>query len=380
MKENVLVIYGGCSSEHDVSIVTAVSFLKRNKDENYNFIPCYVSRTGEWFCGDELLNFSFYRKFNSRKLSRVVMMWNDKNLYKLTRGKIKKFLAVDFVANCCHGGDGENGNLGALFVSAGVPLTNGSSCGMGIAMNKKLFKYYSLARDIPTIDFFCVEKSDWLVNRIDILRQLTNFDFPVVVKPCSQGSSVGVAFAENYEQFEKAIRFAFLYDTQVVVERAIKNKREFNCCVMRTRSGVVASEIDEPITDKVVVSFEDKYLEGRSSGKSLKGASVVGAMNLNMENAKRKFPAELPKELKKKIQKYSTELFLGLEMNGVVRVDFIFDKDDKKLYVGEVNSIPGSLGYYFFSENDFVSNLIEGAKQYWKEQNIQLPEGYKIFN
>ena len=381
MKKNVLVVFGGYSSEHDVSIVTAVSFLKRNCRSGYNLIPVYIDRGGDWFVGDELTKFSFYRNFDIKKLTRVSLVFGERAVFKIVRGKTKKLFDVDFAVNCCHGGVGENGNLTALFESCGIPNSNGSVCGMGIAMNKKFFKYFCLAKDLPTIDFFCVDSEDWNVHRIDILRQVTNFDFPVVVKPCSQGSSVGVSFAENFEQFEQGMSLALKYDNQVVVERAIKNKREFNCCVLRGRDGVIVSEIDEPISEKVVVTFEDKYLHGRSSGKALKGVGALGAdSSLNMENAKRKFPAEVDRELRKRIQEYSLELYLGLEMNGVVRIDYIFDTEKQKLYVGEVNAIPGSLGYYFFKEKDFSNNLIEGSESFWKASKVELPDGYKIFS
>lgn len=365
MSKKMLIIYGGKSTEHDVSIITALQMYKKYQVSDYEKVLVYITKNGEWLIGDGLSEFKFYKDFDGKKLKTVSLKIGDKNLYLVKKNKFKPLFKVDFILNCCHGGDGENGNLVSLFEMCGIPSSTGDGKSLQVLMDKYLTKLALVANDIPTIDFFVVEKSDWILNRDKIKAQLEQFGLPVVVKPCAQGSSVGVCMVSSVGEFDKAVNLGFDFGVRVIVEKAIVEKREFNCAVMRKNGKIITSKIEEPIAKNTIISFSDKYLVG-GVGKGAKCGAKQQNISLGMESGERKFPADISKKLEKKIMNISSCFYSLLNANGVVRVDFIYDCAKEKIYLGEANAIPGSLGYYFFQDSKFLEDIIYESCIYWR--------------
>ena len=380
MNKNVAIIYGGESTEHDVSVITAMQIFKRYKTDKYNLFLLYITRDGKWLIGKQLENFKIYKNKTFNKCTQVTMKIGDSNLYKVCRcGKLKKLLYLDFVINCCHGGSGENGDITSFFRMSKIPISTGVSSAMAVCMDKYLTKCFLQANKIPYIKYFAIEELDWLQQRSSYLQKAQLFGYPLVVKPSEQGSSVGVVLATDEKSFIKAVDLGFNFGERVIVEQAIINKREFNCCLIRTREGIVASKIEEPKSEKIVIDFSAKYLSG---GASKKGGTKLSAVSLaGMQSSEREFPAKISKELENKIVKYSKQLYKSLNLCGVVRIDYIYDTDTKKLYLGEANTIPGSLGYYFFDTESYLENIISGSEKFWQEiyDKISQTPNAKIF-
>ncbi len=383
MDKNILIIFGGNSTEHDVSIITALQIYKKYKLDNVSVSLCYIDRENNWFIGDLLSSFGFYRKPDFSKVKKVKILTGSNWLYLEKRnGRLKKIFQVDFVVNCCHGDIGESGDITSILEMCKIPTSTGDSASLKMAMDKYFTKLISLAQDIPTVDFFVFTKSEWIIHRNKINEQVGQFGFPVVIKPARQGSSVGVSLAGNLQEFEKCVNLAFEFDDRIVVERAIINKREFNCCLIKKDGRVLASSIEEPLTSSVIISFSDKYMGGGNSKGLKTGLKISGLTGSLMEGAERKIPADISVRLKNEIIRHSKTIYNTLDMCGVVRVDFIYDTDSGKLYLGEVNSIPGSLGFYFWGELNVLEIIYQSGKKYWEEKFARLkstPQA-KIFN
>ena len=130
-------------------------------------------------------------------------------------------MQVDFVINCCHGGYGENGGLSAVFENAGIPCSCGDSYAMAVSMDKCFSKHICKAVRIPVVKYFEMSKNDFLLNKDFYLQKPLRLKYPLVVKPARQGSSIGVCLVKNEGELLNAVRFAFLYDDKIIVEKAV---------------------------------------------------------------------------------------------------------------------------------------------------------------
>ena len=376
--KKVLIVYGGESAEHDISIITALTIFKKYALANVKIELVYCDKKGKFFVGEKLDVFSTYNKFDCTKFTEVAFLSKEQSLFIKKKNKYKKYCEIDFVINCFHGGAGEDGKFVAMLEDYKIPSSASSYKALAVAMDKYYTKLFALSLDVPVIDFFTFSISDWENSKDRVLQQVLQFDFPVVIKPVSQGSSIGVSLAKNIDEFILCVNLALKYDESVLVERAIIKKREFNCCVLKTSEGKLLARVDEPISDKVIISFNDKYLGGQNSGSKtkLKGAySSVG-----MQTQERETKDKLTAKQRAMLIKHSRLLYDSLDMNGVVRFDYIMDTTCERFYLGEINAIPGSLGYYFFEDLNIVKIMYDAGKIYYNKRfSLNFSEAPTIF-
>lgn len=377
-KKTFVIGYGGKSLEHDISIITAVQIYKRYKGKGYDLKLLYQAKDGKMYIGDDLDNFEAYKNFNEKKFTEVKFVYGDNSVYKAKGKKLIKIFCVDFFINCFHGGEGENGTISALMDAAGILTSASNHVALGISMDKHLTKLACIALDILVVDFFVVSKKEWKESKDKILQAAIQFDFPVVIKPVSGGSSVGITLASTLEDFVKGVEFAFGFDSVIIVERAVINKREFNCCVFKKASGEMCVKLDEPKCDGVILSFSDKYLGGAASAKSLKGG-VSAVMGVGMQSQQREEALVIKGKVKAKIINASKLLYTTLGMNGVVRFDFMLDEESGRVYLGEINAVPGSLGYYFFEDINLVEELYNASVEDSHNKKVETLSPPKIF-
>lgn len=349
----IAIVFGGKSVEHDVSVVTAKQVHNMCR-QNKNCKLIYVDK-------DNKLNLYTNDKFElddfkgDTKFFKPIMISDGHIFIKKICG-YKKYCKLDCAIMCTHGGDGENGKLCAMLDCLGVPVSAGSPVALGIAMDKWLTKMFLKANNMPYVKGFCISKFDTIE---DIDRQINkSFGYPVIVKATSGGSSIGIKTAQNFEQLKTALDIAFEFDNSAVVEQELQNFTEYNCAVLGDKNKIELSQIDEPIKRDEIFSFADKYLSGDTKQKR------------SMKTSKRKYP-KLEPWLENKIHTISEQIFSLLGFIGVIRIDFMFSRKDKKLYVNEINAIPGSLANYFFANNKiqqelFVDRLIEISKRNYK--------------
>ena len=191
--------------------------------------------------------------------------------------------------------------------------------------------------DVPVLDARVFTLSDYAEIDEMITKIESSIGYPVIVKPVNLGSSVGISVAKDHVELTRSIDDAYRYATKVLVEHAISNLREINCAVLGDENEAIASECEEPLHTKDILSYEDKYVS------NAKGSGAKG-----MASVSRKIPAELTPEKRQEVRDLAVRAFQALGCNGVSRIDFMIDEDNGKLYFNEINTIPGSLAFYLW--------------------------------
>ncbi len=343
--KNILVVFGGKSFEHDISIITTLLLVNRSEGSKYNFLPLYISRQNEWFfvdkkhlCGDNFKNFD-------GKNGKFKRAFFGENKTIVVRGKITKTTYhFDAVLNCCHGGIGENGSLTGLFSCLNVPISSFGLTGMAVSMDKLVSKYAFKGMKLPVIDFTSFTKDEAERNIEVVINRAEKLGYPLILKPCNLGSSIGISIAKNKEELIEAINVAIKFDKTILVEKALLNFEEYNVACMKYQKATLVSDVDKPIKHDEILSFKDKYIG--SGEKTQKSRKMKGGAYLE----KKEFE-KIDKKLEGKLKSLAKTVYEKLGLGGVARVDFIVFCG--KIFLNEVNTVPGSLGYYFFCPSVF---------------------------
>lgn len=358
--KNILVLFGGETTEHDISILTAIQVCDSFDVLKYNVVPVYINKNGEWFLVSDVGSVARFLKSEFNIKNRCVL--NYDGVLSVGKGLRSKKITIDYAFICMHGINGEDGTMAGLLDLYHIPTVNCGVESSSIAMNKILFKKFMLAIGVPVIDYFDVCSVDEVITRLNKKTKDGRFLFPLIVKPARLGSSIGVVVCNNIDEYEKACVDGLMLDDSLLVERCLTNFNEYNIAIYNTEDGFVVSDIEQPLSSSKFLSFEEKYLnDGKGDG---------------MENISRVFPAKISKNLQSEIAMYAKKIYHELNMKGVVRFDFIYDNQDKKLYINEANTIPGSYANYLFrnkqiSFTHMLDDLIAYARvDYINKKNI----------
>ncbi len=339
------LVYGGESCEHDISVITALTTLKMIKTR-YQVYPVYLKEGGFW-TGKALEDINFYKSFDKTKLHETVF---SNGLMAVKKRFGYKYFKVNCVLMCNHGGAGENGSLSGYFEVANIPYTASGVFGSSACMDKVYTKMLLEKFKFPVVNYRIYRKG----YRLEKLEEL---GYPLIVKPARLGSSVGISYANDRSELNDGLEFSLRFDNKILVEKALENFDEYNCAVCEHGGKIKVSDVEHPIFDKEYLDFEEKYV--------------------NAHNQKREIPAEIDEKLRDKIQRMTREIYLLFELKGVVRIDFLYA--DKKLYVNEINTIPGSLACYLFksanlSGVDVVSGMVDAAIADFKRQKTLITD------
>ncbi len=336
---NLAVFFGGRTSEHDVSIITGTQLIENADKSKYRIQPVYISREGEWYTGTPLADAKFYLNpdLNRKGIDKVFLSpaAGSRELIKKTAFGFRPVFFIDVAVIAMHGMHGEDGTLQGLFELADLPYTSAGITGSAAGMDKIVMKAAFKGLGIPVLDCVYFERTEYLKDKDAVLAKVENTSpYPVIVKPANLGSSIGISRAADRPSLIQGIEVAISYDRRILVEPAITDLTEINCAVLGEGGDALPSLLEQPVSAKAVLDFSEKYL---------KGAAAKGMKSLD-----RILPAKLPKETEEAIKTYSLEIFKGLDMKGVVRIDFMIDNANHKLYANEVNTIPGSMAFYLF--------------------------------
>lgn len=343
--KNVLVVFGGKSCEHDISIISALQMMDNMR--NRNIIPIYISEKNEWFTGKELFNIETFKNKDYIKLKRVAVLPNDNRLYIYKRSKLVPKQKIDFAFIIMHGLNGEDGTMQGLFELANIPYSSSAVLSSSVGMDKEIMKKVFKANNIPVIDYLSFNEIAYKNNKKYVIDEIVNnIEAPYIIKPANLGSSIGISVCSTEEELISALDVAFNYDNKVVVEKAIERMKEINISVMGVGENIELSETEEPISWNKFLSFDEKYIKG-------------GLKSGNLDNMTRIMPAKITKKEQLLIQDLSKKAFTCLNCSGLVRFDFIYDKEDKKIYLNEVNIIPGSNAYYLWDKKYSYTQLID---------------------
>jgi D-alanine-D-alanine ligase len=372
MKKQIGVIFGSRSCEREVAIISAIQMMRHADPEKYDIIPVYIDETGNWYTGDILKNIESYKPFNPDKKGIIkvfpdlssgsgALLTHTKSSGLLAKEKIEIAARIDTYIVVMHGLNGEDGTLQGLLELANIPYTSTSVAGSALGMDKIMMKQFFRGGNLPVLPGIGISLSEYLTDKPGTLEKIEKeLGYPVFVKPANLGSSIGVSRANDRESLEDSLELAFEYDRRVLIEQGLNQPIELNCSVLGYDNDIEASPIEMPINQDEFLDFKDKYL---SSGGS-KG----------MASLHRILPAPIEEELRETIQETSKTIFRMLDCKGVVRIDYMFDKDSGKLYITEINTIPGSLAFYLWenagiSYSRMIDKMIECAEKAHADKN-----------
>jgi len=365
MKKKVLIIFGGMSCEHDISIVSTFQCLKNFDAYLYDIILVYIDKNGVWRLVNELSLESFLK--NREKLKEVQLGINENVLYKkVGNGKYKKVSNIDMVFPIMHGLNGEDGAIAGLLKMSNIPYVGCDNESAVIGIDKILFK--KCCNNLPLLKYEVVEIND-IKNIENIKDRVKNkIGYPCIIKPSKLGSSIGINFCKNEENLLNLLKNSLNFDKKLIIEPFIEEMREFNIAIFSYCGDVVFSEIEEPILKEKILTFKDKY------------------MNFSEQETFKNIPANISKKLRSEICELAKKCYIECGCSGVVRIDFIFDNKNKKLYINEINTIPGALALYLFETNnierkDVINKIIhEALRVYNSDRNIQTVFNSDVLN
>lgn len=342
MKTNVGVFFGGRSTEHEISVISASQAMHAINREKYDVTPIYISKQGKWYTGDALFDVANYRDIKQllAKCEEVYMepTFDDYNLYRKKKPLFGSNVVtrLDVVIPVLHGSNGEDGIFEGVLESIGIPFAGCNTLSSANGMDKITMKMILQACDIPVVDYVWFTDKQWFSQRDALIEKIEKkIGYPVIVKPANLGSSVGIGRAVDRQQLIEKVDEAEKYSTRIIVEDMVEDLQEINCSVLGDCDDYRASVCEEPIKSGEILSYQDKYMGGTKGAKG-------------MQASQKRIPAELPAEETERIQFLAGETFRVLSCHGVSRVDVIIDRKTRDIYVNEINTIPGSLSFYLW--------------------------------
>lgn len=373
MKIKVGVIFGGETVEHEVSVITAVQAMEHINQDKYEIVPIYISKDRIWYTGAMLKDIEVYRDFNElKRYAKQVVLTKigDKFYLQTTKGIFRRNITdIDVAFPIVHGNNVEDGTLQGYLDSVGIPYVGSKVLGSALGQDKVIMKQVFKDTKLPIVDYTWFFDSEYADDCEKIFTSVKKLGYPVIVKPATLGSSVGITYVKEENELANAIEEAMKYDVKVIVEKAVKNLVEVNCSVLGNYSYQEASVIEEVTSDEEFLTFADKYIGG-SKGK-LKGPSK------GMASASRIIPARISKELEDNIKETSKQVFKALNLGGVCRIDYLIDKKTNKYYINEPNTIPGSLSFYLWEKTgkkyeDLLDEMITLSIKDYKKRSKKV--------
>lgn len=343
--KTVAVIFGGKSTEHDVSIVTAISSVIKplGLTGNYDVEAVYIAKNGAWYWDKQLKDVELYSSGKIEdflRSNKPVSLQFDGGLSLvkttgLTGRKLSK--PIDVVFPATHGTYGEDGSLMGLLRMAGVAYVGCDMESSAIAMNKLLTKTVASAAGVPTNKYVGLNKDDFSSNPQDVIKQIDKLGYPVFVKPVHLGSSIGISRVANNSGIQNALEVAFHYDDEVIVEEEVPNLIELTLPILGDSDNPVPALLEQPLTKPGdFFDFDTKYL--RQGGKKTGGkAGKRGAQGYSQ------VPANIPPALYKKAEAVALATYRAVGCSGIARVDLLVNGKSGDVYFNEVNPLPGSL-------------------------------------
>jgi D-alanine-D-alanine ligase len=282
MKRRVAVIYGGRSGEHEVSVRSAKSIMQGLDPARYERIEYFIDKNGKW---------------NPAPILPEPGAHPD----------------IDVAFPILHGTFGEDGTVQGLLELADLPYVGAGVLGSAVSMDKEMMKRVCRERNLPVVEFLTLPR-----DCKNPIAECGGLPFPVFVKPANLGSSVGISKAHNAQELSAAFELAAQYDSKIIVERGIEG-REFECAVLGN-DAPIASVPCEILPSREFYDYEDKYL---------------------LDRAGTKLPADLTPEKTDELRRLALECYRAVECEGMGRVDFLLEAATDKLYINEINTIPG---------------------------------------
>ena len=363
MKTVIGVFFGGKSVEHEVSIISALQVIENLDKEKYDIVPIYISKDNKFYSSEFLSDINRYKDLDEIvRLSDEVYFTHENGSLLVNKkdGLLKKVLfKIDIVFPVVHGLNVEDGTLEGFLEMYNIPYVGCDVCSSAVGMNKIIFKKVLESSNIPVVEYDTLNISEFEQDSKKAFEKIKDkLSLPIIVKPANLGSSVGIEIIKDEKEFVPKMQQVFEFCENVLVERCVTNLREINCSVVGDFSSQEVSVLEEPIKEDEILSYKDKYLGNGKGGK----LSKMGGKSSGMAKNKKKIPAQLDKDQEDEIYNLAKNTFKLLNCEGISRIDFIIDGDNNKIYVNEINTIPGSLSFYLWEPKGVkFSELLDKA-------------------
>lgn len=343
-KTKVGLIFGGRSGEHEVSFCSASSIIKAIDKDKYTVVPIGITKEGRWISpGDSELALQSGRiegkgtvtLLNNPSGTALVRIDNNQRLDKSST--LEK---LDVIFPVLHGPYGEDGTVQGLLELADIPYVGAEVAASAISMDKDLMKTIFQQKDLPILKWLTIKRKEWQKDKEKILSIIqNNFEYPLFVKPTNLGSSVGITKVHKKEELDKAINLAASYDRKILIEEGLEEVREIECGVLGNDEPQV-SVVGEVRPAGEFYDYDSKYIDEKTQ-------LIV--------------PTDLPEEVSGKVQQIALLAFKAVDAAGMARIDFFVSKKENKIYLSEINTIPG------FTSNSMYPRL-------WEASGIPYPE------
>lgn len=370
MKIKLGVIFGGVSVEHEVSVISAIQAMKNIDSNRYEIIAIYITKDGEWYTGEMLKDIKIYSDMDllKRYANQVVLYKRDGRFILQSKGFLKREITeVDICFPIMHGTNGEDGSLQGYFETIGIPYCESDHYASVLAQDKIFMKQVWASCGVPIVKYEWFFDVDYQSNADKIIDKIEKLGYPVIVKPARLGSSVGISVAHDEMELREAISDAIKYDSKVLVEEMVQNLKEVNISVLGNYRKQKLSAIEEVGGKNDLLTYEDKYVGGGKTKGGSKG----------MASAKRIIPARISKDISNRVREVAIKAFKALNSSGVVRIDFLIDEENNKVYANEINSIPGSLSFYLWDKmnleySELLDEILNIAVKDFKDKKAKV--------
>ncbi len=347
--KNLLVIFGGCSSEYAVSLRSSASVLRNINREKYNVIMVGISRDGSWYHYDGDIDSIEKDCWQEKCTGKAILSPDskDKSLYVFD-GEGYKALPVDVIFPVLHGKNGEDGTIQGIFEMAQIPYVGCTPLSSGMCMDKAITNTLADASGINGAKWVAFTETQYRKGEADLDEAERRLGYPIFVKPANAGSSVGISKAHNREELVKALEVAFENDYKAVLEETLVG-REIECAVMGNENPV-ASCIGEILPTAEFYDYDAKYIDN-STGLAI--------------------PADLPEDVSERVRAEAIRAYQAMGCKGLSRVDF-FLSEDGTIYLNEINTLPGFTSISMFPKlfgqvgiayDELIDRLIEYAEE-----------------
>ena len=298
--KKVLILFGGNSSEHEVSCHSAKCVIENIDLSLFTYELVGITRENIWFNYQDKLDLLKTGKWEEGKKEEI------KDIIEY----LKRF---DVVFPVMHGTSVEDGKLQGMLELFSIPFVGCKTTCSAICMDKEITKRIGSSLDIPQVPYQVLEKD----NSLDLIEE--NIKFPVIIKPANGGSSIGINKATTKEELITAIREAKKHDKKIIIEKCIE-MRELECAILEKDGKVIVSPIGEIKASNDFYDYEAKYESDTSITE---------------------IATDLPQEIIEKIQEYAKKIFIKMDCRGLSRIDFFYEEETKKIYFNEINTLPG---------------------------------------
>ncbi len=327
--KKILIVFGGNSSEHYVSCKSAKSIIENIDKKLFKYQIAGIDFDNTWYKFSDDLD---YLENGS---------WKEANILKVDN--IVRFLKdFDVVFPITHGTSGEDGKLQGMLELFDIPFVGCKTLASSIGMDKGMSKVIFDSLNIEQVPYMVIA-DDYKIN--DIIEQI---EFPIIVKPANGGSSIGISKANDKKELIKAIKEAKKYDKKIIIEKFIK-ARELECAVLENKGNILCSNPGEIKSANEFYDYDAKYINDSSY-------TII--------------PDDIALDVVNKIKESAKKIFKGLNCNGYARIDFFYDEENNKIYINEINTIPGFTSISMYPKliesiginyTDLITTLINNA-------------------